>query len=606
MRDLRAATVLLAIFAVAGPAATQAAALPDVTFSWDHGRTTLAGFGHTPPPEVERFDTLAIGVATAFVADAARQLGERAGPTPLEREFEAFTRLAAALRDYTDALAAAAGRSPGADLSLDPAVVAARRPLVEALRAFIATVKPPDRALYETVNEAFGKGGGYAPVARALAQGIETLTARLQAEAAGQGALGMTATIVPLEAGARPLHLPGYDNNAESSVAAVPNYVPLVDERTRAEVQAAQTLADAAKQLGQVSEQVKRSAEQLQQALDDLRTRLRTEVLEKELASLEQEIGKATAAAGLGDLLEEVQAARALVQTLNAVNPQLTGATDADRLLNLAVSLTGTAEALVEAARVLPAALPRLAQDLQAAVERGAITVEARAITEIKSAATAFADEQVFFRTLADNLAKVAAQFSANDDAALGAARLASTARAIAGPADLSTSLDLARIAGDVHVQDRIVIRAALYRRDPSGRLDTDRPVDDAQQSFVVQRYGLFPDAVRGALIFADPRGRIDRAISYQAAPALGFYWRLGLRNHRVWNAASPSFGFTMALLDFSDAQSIEVGIAAGVSLARDLLWVGYGRNLQARANYFYLGVNPLLLGRMVANRSGL
>jgi hypothetical protein len=59
-----------------------------------------------------------------------------------------------------------------------------------------------------------------------------------------------------------------------------------------------------------------------------------------------------------------------------------------------------------------------------------------------------------------------------------------------------------------------------------------------------------------------------------------------------------------MAMLDFSDKNDLEIGFAAGVSLFRNLIWTGYGRNLQARANYFYVGTNPLLLGKMILNRS--
>ena len=98
------------------------------------------------------------------------------------------------------------------------------------------------------------------------------------------------------------------------------------------------------------------------------------------------------------------------------------------------------------------------------------------------------------------------------------------------------------------------------------------------------------------------PRSKIDRDISYQPVPALGYYWRSGIHGHPTWNAISPSFGFTMALLDFSDSNTMEIGFAGGISVFRDLAWVGYGRNLQARANYFYVGTNPLLLVKLFQN----
>lgn len=600
------ATILTANLVIAVAVGAQDTALQDVRFSWENGKQTLAGFGHATPPEIERFDKLKITVDTTFMRDSARQLGGHTRATSLEQEFGAFTELADALRGYTDALAAAAARLPDANISSDPRVDQARNPLTRALRTFINVVKPIDRPLYDSVSNAFGAGqGGYVLVTQALQHGIEVLTAQLQVESTDGGVIGMTARIVPLESGARPLHLPGYDNNAESSIAAVPDYIPVIDDRTRAEVQAAQTLADTVKQLGQVSKQVEASITQLKTALDTLRTHLKTNVLEDQLSELEADINKSVSA-DLGDLPKAVQAARTLVHTLNSTNPELTGASDAERLLNLATSLTNTANDIIEAAKRLPDALEDLPDKVSKAVENRLIKVNAEAISAISSAAKEFqkSQDQNPLVKAAANLKKVADQFSANDDAALSAARLEAAAKAITQPADLSTSLDLSRIAGDVHVQDRVVIQAALFRRNADKTLNTDKPVESAQQSFVIQRYGVYPDAVRGGLLFADPRSKIDRKISYQMVPALGFYWRLGLKNHPAWNTAFPSFGFTMTLLDFSDTQSVEVGLAAGLSFLRDLIWTGYGRNLQAKANYFYVGVNPLLFAKMIANRS--
>lgn len=602
---MRFATILIAFLVLAVAVGAQDTALQDVRFSWENGKRTLTGFSHATPPEIERFDKLKITVDPKFIVDSARQLGGGTLPTPLEQEFGAFTELADALRGYTDAIAAAVARSPSADISLDAGVKKARDALKPALRTFHDVVRMVDRPLYDSVDKAVGAGQGYVLVTQALQHGIEVLTARLQEEPAGGGAIGMTATIVPLESGARPLHLPGYDNNAESSIAAVPAYIPLIDDRTRAEVQAAQTLADTAKQLGQVSQEVEASIGQLKTALENLRTQLKTNVLEAQLGELEQDITMA-AQTNLGDLLKAVQAARTLVHTLNSANLELTGATDADRLLNLATSLINTANALSEVAAGLPKALQQLSTETDAALKKHLVAVKDTTVSAIKSAITGFEDKQTFFVTLAGNLEKVADQFSANDDAALSATRLEAAAKAITQPADLSTSLDLGRIASDVHVGDHVIIEAAVFRRNADKTLNTNKQVESGQQSFVIQRYGIFPDAVRGGLLFADPRSKIDRKISYQPVPALGFYWRLGLRNHPVWNAASPSFGFTMALLDFSDTQAVEVGLAAGVSLLRDLVWTGYGRNLQAKANYFYVGVNPLLLAKMIANPSRL
>lgn len=591
---MRRIVIALALLFATTAMLAQSRALQDITFTWGSPQQTQTGFGKSPA-EIDRYTTLQINVPASFANDAAKQLG---GPatTSLVDELNAFTQLASGLKDYTTAITVAAGASPGSDVSQDPAVIAARKTLAEVLGTFIKTVKPVDRPLYDTVSNAFLHG--YPAVADALGRAIDQLNARLAAEPK-DGALGMTATLVPVESDARALHLPGYDTNAEASVAAVPNYIPVVDDRTRAEAAAAQTLVDTAKQLGQIGPELQKSVDQLKQTLDTLKTTLKTDVLEKQLTQLETDI-RAAATADLGDLLKQVQAARTLVHTLNSANLTLAGTTDADKLLNLATSMSDTANGLIAAADSLPTDLDKLGKDVEAAVKKNAKIATTETIAAIKAAALGFAQQQTFFIALANNLKTLSNQFSANSDAALSAQRLETTARAIATTADLSTSLNLAMIAGDVHVQDQVVMQAGLYRRNADG---TYTSLDKAQQSFVVQRYGVYPDSVRGGLIFAQPRSKTDRDVSYQPVPALGYYWRYGIQNHPGWNAASPSLGFTMALLDFSDKNDLEIGFAAAVSLFRNLVWTGYGRNLQAHANYFYVGLNPLLLGKLIINR---
>lgn len=591
---MRRITFAFALLFISTAALAQSQALQDVTLAWGSPQQTQTGFGK-PPAEIDRYTTLQINVPASFANDAAKQLG---GPTTtsLIDELNAFTQLASGLKTYTAAITTAAGASPGTDVSQDPAVIAARKTLADVLGVFIQKVKPVDRPLYDTVSTAFLNG--YPAVADALARAIDQLNSRLAAEPK-DGALGMTATIVPVESDARALHLPGYDTNAEASVAAVPNYIPVVDDRTRAEVIAAQTLVDTAKQLGQVGPELQTSITQLKQTLDTLKTTLKTDVLEKQLTQLETDI-RAAASTDLGGLLKEVEAARTLVHTINSADLTLAGTSDADKLLGLATSMSDTANGLIAAADDLPGDLQKLGTDVEAAVKKNIKIATTDTIAAIKAAATGFAQQQTFFIALANNLKALSDQFSANSDAALSAERLETTARAIATTTDLSTSLNLAMIAGEVHVQDQIVLQAGLYRRNADG---TYTSVDKGQQSFVVQRYGVYPDSVRGGLIFAQPRSTIDRDISYQPVPALGYYWRYGIQNHPGWNSASPSLGFTMALLDFNDKDDLEIGFAAGVSLFRNLLWTGYGRNLQAHANYFYVGLNPLLLGKMIINR---
>jgi hypothetical protein len=566
-------------------------ALDDITFTWKNGKQT--GFKKTTP-EIDRFDTLQIDVPQSFLIDAGKQLGANAPPSPLLDELKAFTAVAQALDTYTTAIANAAARSPGTDISLDANVVAARETLATALQTFINVVRAADPALYNRISDAL-LGGGYPGLALALKTGIDELTLRLATQARERGAFAMTASIVPLEADARPVHLPGYDTIAQADVAAVPSLIPVVDDRTRAEAMAAQTLADVTKQLGQFKPEFQKSMQELQSALVNLRTTLQTDVLEKNLAELETELQNATTADL--PLLVQAQNARRLVQTINSAQLTLAGTSNMDRLLGLANSVSTTANGLVSASQTLPSDLQKLATDTEALEKKRAGIVKAATLAAIKGAATNFLTQQTYFKALAGNIKSLSSQFAANNEAALSAARLEETAISIAQTPNLSTSLDLSRIAGDVHVRDRIVVQAALYRVNA----DNSRTVvASGQQSFAVQEYGFFADNVRAGLLFVQPRSRIERTISYQPTPALGYYWRYGSTKHPRWNTLSPSFGFTMTLLDFNDADDLELGFAGGISLVRDLVWTGYGRNLQAKANYFYVGMNPLLFVELI------
>ena len=57
--------------------------------------------------------------------------------------------------------------------------------------------------------------------------------------------------------------------------------------------------------------------------------------------------------------------------------------------------------------------------------------------------------------------------------------------------------------------------------------------------------------------------------------------------------------------LDFDDSDSLELGIALGVVLFKHIFHMGYGRNLQAEADCFYVGINPLALWNPTRSQRG-
>jgi|GEM_PF-3914850 len=584
--------------------------LQDIQFKWGNGQQH--GFQRKTTPEVDRYDVLSINVdKQKFLTDAGAQLGNGTQTaSDLETELTilgSFLKQVgayhAALLNTVASAAKQAAANPGTSVSMVDAM-ASDPQLAEARTAFrsgladLKKLKTIDPQTYAAVEQSFGTSSAYVSAANAIENRLNQLSTQLQQSAAATGALGMTATIVPPDASARALHLPNYDQIAVSSTIAVPNYIPVVDARTQREITAAENFRDVAQSLTQVSAQFQASMKELQASLDSLRTSLKTQVLEVQLNSLIAQV-KASARTDLGPVLTDATAARDLVARLNSTTLTIDGSTDAQRLLNVANSMNTTAQTLIDVSQGIPDDLTKLANDTETAVKTTADATLVQSEAMVKQAATDFIAKQTFFVTLANNLMSLGQLLAADSRVALSADRLATTARNLDTNTDYSTTLDLRTIPGDVHVRDNIVVQAALYRRDATGQLTQ---VSTDSQAFVVQRYNIFPDSVRGGLLFVQPRSKIDRNISYQPVPALGYYWRSGIQGHPTWNAISPSFGITMALLDFSDTSTTEIGFAGGISIFRDLAWVGYGRNLQARANYFYVGTNPLLLVKLFQN----
>jgi hypothetical protein len=593
-------TLVAAAIALAAASALAQNALQDITFQWKGGAQN--GFTKNVP-EIDRYDTLRIDVDKAkFAADAAKELGGTSlAANDITRELQILATTARALGEYHKALAAAIAESATSGMVTalsTPEMNEARGRLDAALTSF-RELKNVDPDLYRAVEESFGTPTAYSDAAKAIADRLNQLTTEIQQNALSSGALGITATIVPPDASARPLHLDKYDQVPVANAPAVPNFIPVIDERTRAEITAAQSFRDIGRSMTQISSEFQKSIQQLEGALQKLRSGLKTNVLEAELNALIAEIDTG-ARRDLGQVRADAVAARDLVQRLNSVNLTLEGATDADKLLNLASTLNTTAQALIDSSRDLPAGLKKLAADIETAVRKVPNSLLMRTNATIRKAIDDFVGQQTFFTTLAGRLKSLGLQLEQDSRVALSADRVAAAARDLDATTDYSTALDLSTIQGAVHVRDNIVVQAALYRRLSPNKLD---PIESAKQSFVIQRYALYPDSVRGGLLFADPRSKIQRNIHFQPAPAIGYFWHYGIHGRPRWNAESPAIGFSMTILDFNDAQDVELGLAGTVAFVRNLVWVGYGRNLQAKANYFFIGTNPLELGKRIVNR---
>lgn len=115
------------------------------------------------------------------------------------------------------------------------------------------------------------------------------------------------------------------------------------------------------------------------------------------------------------------------------------------------------------------------------------------------------------------------------------------------------------------------------------------REIARDSQQFRLRHWGWYPET-RGTLLFVDPRSALTRKLSYEPVPGVLF----NLRNDSLpW---ASSLGASLSLQDLTDDSSLELGIGGHAAFFDDLLCVGYGRNLQAGADFFYVGINPLAL----------
>ena len=102
----------------------------------------------------------------------------------------------------------------------------------------------------------------------------------------------------------------------------------------------------------------------------------------------------------------------------------------------------------------------------------------------------------------------------------------------------------------------------------------------------------------RGVLMFTDPRSSGFPASSFKPTLGLSYVAHYGRMDKGFWNDfLNPGVGLALALLDYDPNRDFELGLAATVSLFGDFVHVGYGRNLQAGADFFSIGFNPLVLG---------
>lgn len=301
---------------------------------------------------------------------------------------------------------------------------------------------------------------------------------------------------------------------------------------------------------------------------------------------------RASGDATLLPLQVDLRDVRSWVASLGSV-PDLSGQTDAERLISLGNDLGRKVSELGRVRVELPSRLEALATALDSLTARRAGIVRTDLIATLRTAAADFRSADGVVGKLVGQFQQLADALSLTTGVSQAATEAATHPREVGPGQSLDTQFDLMTMEGR-HPGDWIFVTTKVVKQDPlTGETVV---IAGRRQTLRLEAYGLYMES-RGALLFADPRGKPHGNQSFEASPGLGFHWRVGLKNRPFLNRVlAPGVGVSFTLLDFVDDKDLEVGVAASATFLADLLWVGYGRNLQARMDYFYLGINPMVV----------
>jgi hypothetical protein len=155
--------------------------------------------------------------------------------------------------------------------------------------------------------------------------------------------------------------------------------------------------------------------------------------------------------------------------------------------------------------------------------------------------------------------------------------------------------LDL-RYAGVRQEGDEIYIKAVLEKKIDPGSSLTPPTMILADKTLVL--YPMLSIRMKPGLIFAAPP-KNDQAIdivkfkqTFQAAPSYSALLKIGNRSSVFYNRyIQLGIGFNVAALDFDMDSNLELGLGAVISIFKDFLQVGVGRNMQHDVWYWFFGI---------------
>jgi hypothetical protein len=433
-----------------------------------------------------------------------------------------------------------------------------------------------------------GKLGALAGAIADKAANIENSLSQIVA-AAPNVQVYMSAVLRPKTGAPVQLHLDGYDTIVEGTPKPFPRNRLALDARALADLQAAQNLLGLATDLsgGALLRRLDGSFEVLHAKALQVLNKLDVRLLTLRLQSLREQLEEAKIEA-LGDLLGQIRATEYLLKPISD-SPILRAKSEAQGLVGAAKLIDSIGSGFIKNLRALPEQLQALTEAMRKIAADQPALIKQEFVdfltASYREAATALRPLETFSL----RVGQIADAVDIAQQVQIQLEKL--VPRTLEEAKSFDTKLDLTRVAAERHPGDRVVVRVRVVQADEKGV--ELRELDSSEQVFRVEAYGPYVET-RGALLFADPQSPVQRTATFIPTVGLGYHWKYGMRGNGFWNRTlSPGLGFSVSLLDFDDNNRFEFGAAASMTLFNDLLWLGYGRNFQAQANYFCIGFSP-------------
>jgi len=460
----------------------------------------------------------------------------------------------------------------------------------------LTAIKPlefRDPTFYKELKPAFDIAvteGDYQPMAQALATNLRATADELARRAReGNGVeVYMEAKVVDPAGRATRVHLDGYDSLALGNPTPFARFQTVVDERTQRDLMAAQNMTNFVNQFmnGSFQAQVRETMRDLRSGIDDLKKSLNLDSLKANLTDI---VNKLAASEELG-IVETRTEARSLLEFVEALDqtPTLSADSDMGKLMELTTILNTKSRKLMAGLRDFPSKLRSFSENFRMLAINKPELFNTEVATQIDASSNGFMTHLTYFNQVIRQFESVSHSLDLGVGVAEGAKDL--TPKTFTYEASLDTKIELKNTGVARHPGDLLVVDVTVMSKEPNS--EEKKVLARGRQSFRMETYGMYLET-RGALLLVEPQSQIQRNVSYQPTVGLGYHWKYGMKNNRFWNHdLSLGLGFSVALLDFTDDQPIEIGLALSATFFRDMLWVGYGRNLQAKADYFYIGLN--------------